>query len=687
MTLIEDSWDSDEELPWPGSPRPLGVRWDGSGSNVAVWSEHGEHVDLCVLHDDDAEERIPLRERSYGVFHGYVPDGLLAPGARYGFRVDGPWEPEQGHRFDVGVLLLDPYALAVERLPDGRLVSVVVDPAYDWGDDRSPHTSWTDTVVYEAHVRGLTKLHPAVPDDLRGTYAGLAHPAVLEHLTSLGVTAVELLPVHQFVSEPFLGERGLTNYWGYNSIGFFAPHDAYSAHGTRGQQVREFKDMVRSLHSAGLEVILDVVYNHTGEGGPDQPTLCFRGLDNAIYYHRHGAANADYTGCGNTLNASHPQVLQLVLDSLRYWVQEMHVDGFRFDLAPALTRGPGGEVDLHGPFLTAIRQDPVLRDVKLIAEPWDVGWGGYRVGEFPSPWAEWNDKFRNGVRDFWRGASSGVREIAYRLSGSSDIYGTRRPHASVNFVTAHDGFTLRDLVSYNDKHNLANNEDGRDGTSDNRSWNSGAEGPTDDPAVLELRARQERNLLVTLLLATGVPMMTAGDEMGRTQQGNNNAYCQDNELSWVDWDLDASQKSLLDFTRRTLALRQGNVALRQKHFFEGRPLEPGGPKDIAWFTAEGRENDEGTWFDPSTSTVAARVSGRTVRRRGPRGERLHGSTFLLVLHGGAEDRQVTLPATGSSSGHWTLVIDTADDAAPAREYAVGERVRAVGRSVLVLRAD
>ena len=682
--------DDEPGAAWPGSPHPLGATWDGSGTNVALWSEHAEHVELCILSRDDAatgEQRVPLIERSDNVWHAYVPDGVLAPGTRYGFRVDGPWDPDAGHRFDSSVLLLDPYARAVDPLPDGRLASVVVDGAYDWGQDRAPATSWADTVVYEMHVKGFTRLHPGIPEHLRGTYAGLAHPVAIDYLKSIGVTSVELLPVHQFASEPFLGDRGLTNYWGYNSIGFFAPHHAYAAAGTRGEQVREFKDMVKALHGAGIEVILDVVYNHTAEAGPDGPLLSFRGIDNAVYYHRHGAANADYTGCGNSVDASHPQVLQLILDSCRYWVEEMHVDGFRFDLATTLARRSGGEVDMSAPFLIACRQDPVLRKIKLIAEPWDVGWGGYRVGEFPAPWAEWNDKFRNGVRDFWRGASQGVREIAYRLSGSSDIYGTRRPHSSVNFVTAHDGFTLWDTVSYNSKHNLANREDGRDGNDDNRSWNCGVEGETDDREVLALRARQHRNLLITLLLSTGVPMLTAGDERGRTQHGNNNAYCQDNETSWMSWHLAEHEDELLAFSRKVLGLRRDNVALRQKHFFEGRPSEPGGPKDIAWFTSEGREMDEGTWFDPGTRTLGVRFSGRTVRRRAPNGERLLGSTFLLLLHAGHEDRTVTLPSTGTSGNSWRLVLDTVDDATVEREYATGERLRATGRSVLLLRAD
>ncbi|NHC44720.1 glycogen debranching protein GlgX [Motilibacter aurantiacus] len=677
-----------EPAPWPGSPSPLGVTWDGQGANVAVWSEHAEWVELCVLDDDGGERRFRLPERVYGVRHGYLPAEVadLRPGTRYGFRAHGPHAPEAGHRFDSGALLLDPYARALDGPADAP-VSVVADTAYDWQGDRSPRIPWSDTVVYELHTRGFTKLHPAVPAELRGTYAGLAHPAVVEHLVDLGVTTVELLPVHHFVSEPFLRERGLVNYWGYNSIGFFAPHGAYSASGTRGEQVREFKDMVRTLHAAGLEVVLDVVYNHTAEAGGDGPVLSFRGLDNASYYHRHGAAYADYTGCGNSVDASHPQVLQLILDSLRYWVEEMHVDGFRFDLAPTLSRKRGGDVDLEGAFLTAVRQDPVLRDVKLIAEPWDVGWGGYRVGEYPPPWAEWNDRFRNGVRDFWASRSHGVRELAYRLSGSSDVYGTRRPLASINFVTAHDGFTLRDLVSYNGKHNDANGEHGRDGTDDNRSWNCGVEGETADAEVLRLRARQQRNLLSTLLLSAGVPMITAGDEMGRTQSGNNNAYCQDNPVSWVDWALDRDRAALLGFTKRLMRLRREHVALRQEHFFEGRPAEPGGPKDVAWYAPGGSEMHEAEWFDPNVRTLGMRLSGRTVRRRGPRGERLQDATYLLVLHAGNDPRKVVLPQTGSASTTWALVLDTADDDAPTEEHAVGESIVLQGHSVVVLCAD
>jgi glycogen operon protein len=578
----------------PGSRAPLGATWDGSGTNFALWSGSAESVDLCLFDDHGVEQRVPLEERTYGVWHGYLPQ--IAPGQRYGYRVGGPWFPEMGHRFNTAKLLLDPYALAVDGTvhlddaifgypPGGDTTarddrdsapyvprSVVVDPAFDWSGDTRPDVPWADTVLYELHVRGFTMRHPEVPAHLRGTYAGLAHPAVIEHLVSLGVTTVELLPVHQFFSEAALLRRRMPNYWGYSSAGFFAPHADYAAHGTRGQQVAEFKSMVRALHTAGLEVVLDVVYNHTCEGDELGPTLGFRGVDNACFYRLRGEGkHTDFTGCGNTLDLTSPDVLRLVMDSLRYWVTEMHVDGFRFDLAPALARARH-EVDLDGPFMQAVHQDPVLSQVKLIAEPWDVGDGGYQVGRYPPPWTEWNDRYRDEVRDFWRG-SGGVRQLAYRLSGSSDIYrdGTRPPFSSVNFITAHDGFTLRDLVSYDRKHNEANGEHNRDGTDNNRSWNCGVEGETDDPDVQALRQQQSRNLLATLLLSTGVPMLLRGDEMGRTQQGNNNAYCQDNEISWVDWALDDDRSALLAFTRRVLALRREHPVLRQRHFFDGRP--------------------------------------------------------------------------------------------------------------------
>jgi glycogen operon protein len=682
----------------PGRRLPLGASWDGSGTNFALWARDAEAVELCLFDAAGAEQRLQLGDHAYGAWHGYVPG--VRPGQRYGYRVHGPWFPEVGHRFNPAKLLLDPYARAV----DGRLVvadeiyghtyglddaarddrdsapyvprSVVTDPSFDWGDDRPPDVPWPETVIYEAHVRGLTMRHPDVPEHLRGTYAGLAHPAVVEHLTSLGVTAVELLPVHQFVSEAHLLRRGRTNYWGYCSMGFFAPHNAYSSAGTAGEQVHEFKQMVRTLHTAGLEVLLDVVYNHTSEGDERGPTLSFRGIANADYYRLRGGRHyADFTGTGNTLDVTQPDVLRLVMDSLRYWVTEMHVDGFRFDLAPALAR-MRPHVDLLGPFMQAVHQDPVLSRVKLIAEPWDVGDGGYQVGRYPPPWTEWNDRYRDNVRDYWRGASAGVRDLAYRLSGSSDLYrdGSRPPFSSVNFVTAHDGFTLRDLVSYDRKHNIANGEDGRDGTNENRSWNCGVEGYTTDEAVLALRDRQVRNFLTTLLVSTGVPMLLAGDEIGRSQQGNNNAYCQDNEMSWVDWeDIDDRRASLLEFSRRVIALRRKHAVLRQQHFFDGRPVHPGGPKDIAWFAADGSESVD--WWAADLRTLGMFVTG------GP-----DDASFLFLAHAGAEPHAVTLPG-GPYARAYEVEIDTARQAAAGRRHEAGATVSLGARSCMLLRAE
>ena len=695
----------DAVRPLPGRPSPLGAHWDGAGTNVAVWSEHAERMELCLFDAAGAERRLPLEERSLGVWHGYLPG--VGPGTRYGFRAHGLWFPEVGHRFNPAKLLLDPYARAVE----GDLVldeavfghvaslddtarddrdsapyvprSVVVDPAFDWAGDVRPATPWSGTVLYETHVRGFTRRHPKVPEQLQGTYAGLAHPAAVEHLVELGVTAVELLPVHAFVSETFLLERGRRNYWGYNSVGFFAPHAAYAAAADPSARVREFKEMVLALHEAGLEVILDVVYNHTAEGAERGPTLAYRGLDNAGYYRLRsgGRFYADVTGCGNTLDANNPPVLQLVLDSLRYWVHEMHVDGFRFDLAPALARGDAG-FDPAAAFLTAVRQDPVLREVKLIAEPWDLGDGGYAVGCFPPPWSEWNDRFRDGARDFWRGTGAGVREIATRLTGSQDLYADRGPTASVNFVTAHDGFPLRDLVSYERKHNEANGEDNRDGTDANRSQNCGAEGETGDPEVLACRERQQRNLLVTLLLSTGVPMLLAGDELGRTQRGNNNAYSCDDELSWLDWDLDDARGELLDFTRRLLRLRREHPVWRRRSFFEGRPARPDGPKDLTWLGPDG-ELPEAAWFDPALGSLGMLVSGEAIRERDQQGLPILDDTFLLVLHAGAEPVDFGLPAYG---GSYELVLSTAGDGPqPPRSYAGGDRLALPPRSCLLLR--
>ncbi|MGH8866937.1 MAG: glycogen debranching protein GlgX [Actinomycetes bacterium] len=700
---------------WPGHWAPLGATPDQTGTNFALWSFSATAVDLCLFDEEGAETRVPLVERTHHVWHAYLPG--VGPGQRYGFRVHGPYAPEHGQRFNPHKLLLDPYARAV----DGRMVlddavfgyvrgadhpsadQPGEDTSYDTRDsapfvprsvvvapDPRPHhhprTDWADTVIYEAHVKGFTAAHPGVPERLRGTYAGLAHPAALEHLVGLGVTAVELLPVHEFVSEPHLQRRGLTNYWGYNSVGYFAPHGAYSASGTRGEQVREFSDMVRTLHEAGLEVILDVVYNHTAEGDEYGPTLAFRGIDNAAYYRlgQERRRYRDYTGCGNTLDVRQPHTLQLITDSLRYWVTEMGVDGFRFDLAAALARS-FHEVDRLSAFLAVIGQDPVLSQVKLIAEPWDVGEGGYQVGEFPPGWCEWNDKYRDTVRDFWRGATPSLHDIGSRLAGSSDLYEDdgRQPFASVNYVTAHDGFTLRDLVSYARKHNRANGEANRDGSDDNRSDNHGAEGETADPDVLALRARQQRNMLATLLLSTGVPMLLAGDETGNTQGGNNNAYCQDSPLSWLGWDPETLDCGLLAVARRLLALRRAHPVLRQRAFFRGRSPFGDGPKDLAWLAPDGREMDAGAWSDPHRRTLGMFLSGEAIRTRGPRGERVTDDSFLLWLHADPRPADVHLPGPPWAVGYEVL-LDTADDDA-AGEVAGGTARTLTGRSCLLLR--
>ena len=698
--------------PWPGGPSPLGATWDGTGTAFALHTGSGEAVDLCLFDDAGVETRIPLEESTGTVWHGYLPG--IGPGQRYGYRVDGPYDPSQGHKHNPSKLLVDPYARALQ----GGLVlddavfghapgrpgvqdhrdsapfvprSVVVDGAFPWGDDRRPRTPWPQTVVYEMHVKGFTARHPGVPEHLRGTYAGLAHPAALEHLVGLGVTAVELLPVHHFVSEPHLLRRGLTNYWGYNTVGFFAPHAAYSATGSRGQQVAEFKAMVRALHEAGLEVLLDVVYNHSGEGDEHGPTLGFRGLDNRGYYrlpsedrHRYW----DVTGTGNTLDLRAAPVLRMVADSLRYWVTEMHVDGFRFDLTSALARGDH-DVDLRSAFLQVLQQDPVLSDVKLVAEPWDVGPGGYQVGRFPPPWAEWNDRYRDTVRDAWRGRGD-LRSLAYRLSGSSDLFfGTgRQPWASVNFVTAHDGFSLHDLTAYDAKHNEANGEDGRDGSSDNRSWNCGVEGDTDDPAVLSLRRRQARNMLTTLLLSSGVPMLTMGDEVRRTQRGNNNAYCQDSPLSWQPWDLSSDARDLHAFTAALLRLRREHPVFRQASFFLGR-AGVDGVKDVAWCSASGHELTHDQWFDQGQCTLGMFVDGRGIRVRGPRGEPVVDDSFLLVLHTGPADVAFRLPGAPYAQAY-DVVLDTCDErprADPARSgLAAGTDLSVGGRSAVLLRA-
>ncbi|MGW1182060.1 glycogen debranching protein GlgX [Streptomyces drozdowiczii] len=708
---------------WPGAPMPLGARFrtgpDGvAGTNFALWAGGAEAVELCLFDEDGTETRLALTELTHEVWHGFVPG--VRPGRRYGYRVHGRWDPWTGARWNAAKLLLDPYARAVDGeftlpaevyghvrdWPDQQVADtvrderdsapyvpkgVVVHDDDDWADDRRPKTPWADSVIYELHVKGFTKRHPGIPEELRGTYAGLAHPAAIGHLKRLGVTAVELLPVHQFAHEDHLLRRGLRNHWGYNSIGYFAPHAGYSASGTAGEQVGEFKRMVRALHDAGIEVILDVVYNHTAEAGELGPMLSLRGIDNRGYYRLQGDARryADYTGCGNTLHVVQPNVLRLITDSLRYWVTEMGVDGFRFDLAAALARSMH-DVDMLSPFLAVIAQDPVLRRVKLIAEPWDVGNGGYQVGAFPPLWTEWNDHYRDAVRDFWRGALPDVRDLGYRLTGSSDLYawGGRRPYASVNFVTAHDGFTLRDLVSYQDKHNEANGEDNRDGTSDNRAWNCGAEGETDDADVNALRRRQLRNLLTTLLLSTGVPMLVAGDEMGRTQGGNNNAYCQDNETGWVDWSLleRPEWRELTALTARVLALRHRHPVLRRRAFFSGRPQASDGLRDLAWFTGEGAEMTESDWYAPA-ATVGLYLSGRDIPGRDARGEQVTDDSFLAVLHAGHLPAEFVLPGPPWAQAY-ELVLDTSRDdqaEAPGTVHRGGERLTVPERSVLLLR--
>ena len=658
---------------WPGRPFPLGAIWDGEGTNFAVWSSTATGVSVCLFADDGQESQIPLDESTYRVWHGYLPG--IGPGQRYGFRVDGPYDPRRGLLHNKAKLLVDPYAKAIEgdfidhpavyadNLDDSAPYvprCVVIHGAFPWGEDQRPNIPWDSTIIYELHVRGFTQQHPDLPPELRGTYAGLGHPAVIDYLRSLGVTAVELMPIHHFVSEPSLQRRGMANYWGYNTLGFFAPHEPYASR--RGNQVREFKAMVRSLHAAGIEVILDVVYNHTPEGGADGPVLSFRGIDNISYYrHAHGDPSqyVDYTGCGNTLDPRLAFPLAMITDSLRYWITDMHVDGFRFDLASALARSLH-DVDKLSSFFDTIHQDPVISQVKLIAEPWDVGAGGYQVGEFPPLWTEWNGKYRDTVRSFWAHGAGGVRDLAYRLSGSSDLYADdgRLPFASINFVTAHDGFTLRDLVSYERKHNEANGEGNRDGTDDNRSYNCGVEGETDDPAIVALRLRQARNLLATLLLSTGAPMLVAGDERWRTQRGNNNAYVQDNEVSWLDWSPSPAAEDLHDLVRRLIALRSSSPVLRQRAFFEGIPVPDGdGSKDLAWFHPAGRELTEVDWFDAGLRTVGMYLDGRGLRHRGRRGQVIRSDSFLFLLHSGDEATSFELPGTPWADS-FEIVIDT-----------------------------
>ena len=696
---------------WPGLPFPQGASYDGRGTNFSLYSEGAESVELCLAEPDGSETRIEMAEVSAFCHHVYLPG--LEPGRRYGFRVHGPWAPEKGLRFNPHKLLLDPYGKAV----DGELAwgpevyahelddldrmsrsdsaghmprSVVINPYFDWRDDRRPNTPLADTVIYEAHVRGLTMRHPDVPPELRGTYAGLATEPVIDHLTSLGVTAIELMPIHEFVHDHFLVERGLRNYWGYQSINYLAPHHAYAAWGSSGQQVQEFKHMVSALHDAGIEVILDVVYNHTGEGNHLGPNLAMRGVDNAVYYRLdpdHPSRYVDYTGTGNSLNVRSPHVLRLIMDSLRYWVLDVHVDGFRFDLASALARELH-DVDRLSAFFDIIQQDPIISQVKLIAEPWDVGEGGYQVGNFPTLWSEWNGKYRDEVRGFWRGDERSLGEFAYRFTGSSDLYESngRRPHASINFVTAHDGFTLHDLVSYEEKHNEANGEDNLDGESHNLSWNSGVEGPTDDADIVALRARRVRSFLATLLLSQGVPMVLMGDELGRTQGGNNNAYAQDNVLSWVDWD--GADLDLIEFTRRLVALRRSHPVFRRRGWFEGRSIRGGDTgADIGWFTPAGTEMTDDDWRTGFARSLAVWLNGDGIASADSLGQRVLDDDFLVLFNAGAEPMVFTVPP--AVAGGWVIEFDTARVGEAANPVPTGSteifQIEVADRAIVLLR--
>ena len=695
---------------WPGSPYPLGATFDGSGTNFALYSEGAKRVELCLFDDDGNETRVELVDVDAYVHHGYLPS--VQPGQRYGYRIHGEFDPESGKRFNANKLVLDPYAKAVEGQvdwgqevfgydfgdPDSRndddsaahqMMGVVVNPYFDWSGDRLPKTPYSESFIYEAHVRGLTQLHPAIPEEIRGTYSAIAHPAIIEHLQKLGVTAIELMPVHQFVNDSVLEEKGLSNYWGYNTIAFFAPQNTYASSGQRGQQVQEFKAMVKALHAAGIEVILDVVYNHTAEGNHLGPTLSMRGIDNQAYYRLEDDDKryyTDYTGTGNSLNVGNPHTLQLIMDSLRYWVLEMHVDGFRFDLASTLAR-EFYEVDRLATFFELVQQDPVVSQVKLIAEPWDVGPGGYQVGNFPPQWTEWNGKYRDTVRDFWRGEPATLGEFASRLTGSADLYehSGRRPVASINFVTAHDGFTMRDLVSYNEKHNEANGEGNNDGESHNRSWNCGVEGPADDPKILTLRARQQRNFIATLLLSQGVPMLLHGDELGRTQGGNNNGYAQDNEITWVDWS--TVDQPLLEFTAALARLRREHPTFRRRRFFDGRPVrrEEGAPvPDIVWARPDGTQMQPEDWGAGFGRAVAVFLNGDGIRERDRRGEAIADSHFIVLFNGGDEAVDFVIPDV-EFSPEWDVVVDSAGLHADTEPVSPGSTLPVLGRSLMVLR--
>ena len=696
---------------WPGTAYPLGATFDGSGTNFAIFSEAAEKVELCLIDDDGVETRVELHEVDAYVWHCYLP--LIQPGQRYGYRIHGPYDPAQGLRTNANKLLLDPYAKATSGEIDWdpslfsynfgdplsvnnddsaahMMLGVVINPFFDWAGDRHPRIPYAETVIYEAHVKGLTELHPDVPEEQRGTYAALAHPAVIEHLKRIGVTAIELMPVHQFVQDATLLDKGLRNYWGYNTLSFFAPHNSYSSAGQRGQQVQEFKGMVRSLHDVGIEVILDVVYNHTAEGNHLGPTLSFKGIDNEAYYRVVEGDKQhymDYTGTGNTLNVRHPHSLQLIMDSLRYWVTEMHVDGFRFDLASTLAR-EFYDVDKLSTFFELVQQDPIVSQVKLIAEPWDVGPGGYQVGNFPPQWTEWNGKYRDTVRDFWRGEPATLGEFASRFTGSADLYEQdgRRPVASINFVTAHDGFTIADLVSYNEKHNDANGENNNDGESHNRSWNSGVEGPTDDAAILTIRARQQRNFLATLLLSQGVPMVLHGDELGRTQQGNNNTYAQDSEISWVHWDrVDAP---LIEFVAAVARLRKEHPTFRRAKFFDGRPVLRGENEplpDIVWLTPDGSAMAPKDWDSGFGRAIGVFLNGEGINGRDQRGQHISDLNFLIYFNAHDDVVQFTLP-NDEYSALWETVVDTAGAGADSAPVAAGQTIPIAAKALVVLRA-
>ncbi|MCQ9126288.1 glycogen debranching protein GlgX [Corynebacterium amycolatum] len=697
---------------WPGEPYPLGSTYDGAGTNFALFSDVAEKVELCLISAEGEETRIALEEVDAHIWHCYIPS--IMPGQRYAYRVHGPFDPANGKRCDPNKLLVDPYAKAFDGEFDGHpslfnydihdhskrntedslghtMTSVVINPFFDWGADRAPRTPYNETVIYEAHVKGMTMTHPEIPEELRGTYAGLAHPAIIDYLKDLGVTAIELMPVHQFLQDDHLREKGLRNYWGYNTFGFLAPHQDYSASQKPGGAVSEFKGMVRAFHDAGIEVILDVVYNHTAEGNHMGPTICFRGIDNEAYYRLVEGDRQhymDYTGTGNSLNVRHPHSLQLIMDSLRYWVSEMHVDGFRFDLASTLAR-EFHDVDRLSAFFDLVQQDPIVSQVKLIAEPWDVGEGGYQVGNFPPQWTEWNGKYRDTIRDFWRGEPSTLGEFASRITGSSDLYANndRRPTASINFVTAHDGFTLNDLVSYNEKHNMANGEDNRDGESHNRSWNCGVEGPTDDERVLSLRSRQHRNFLTTLLLSQGTPMISHGDEMGRGQRGNNNVYCQDNRLSWVDWNQTRTNSELVEYTQFLTELRAEHPVFRRRRFLRGGPLgAETDDRDIAWLTYEGRVMTTDDWNFDFGKSLMVWLNGDAITEPDRRGHRIEDDSFLLCFNAHHEDIMFQIPGTEYAHS-WEVIIDTTEiTGRPTRERIVepeGE-LRVPARSTIVL---